>query len=115
MAQTPLQKAITTAQNAFFKTEQGKALVANTVSQYLTPEQLTSQVQQQLVSPTDIQTTFLQTLSQTSQKILDSLTGAETPTYVSGGTVAAATAPNYLLYAIIAVIVIVVIKKGKVL
>jgi hypothetical protein len=113
---TVIQKAIDQAQKAFFKTDEGKALVANTVAATLTPEAMTEKIKAEMAGPTDTQDVFLKSVQDTNKSILDALGAVDTPAYVSGGTVQAATAPNYALYAIVAlVIIVVVVSKGKIL
>ncbi len=102
---SPIQKAIDKAQAAFFKTSSGKIMFANIVQQQLTPEQLTSSVQAQLAAPVpiDVQQTLAQSYLNTNKEITEALKTSDTPVYVPGGSVQAATAPNYALYAIVAV------------
>jgi hypothetical protein len=117
MAMTPLEKAIRAAQTKFFKTDAGKDLMAQQVAAALSPEQIAADIKKQLTGPTDVQAVLSQSVQDTNKEITEALKTSDAPVYVPGGTVQAATAPNYALYAIIAVGLGLLLfrKKGKLL
>jgi hypothetical protein len=100
--------------NKAMNTKEMKASIADVVKQAITPEALkpliSYQVQTKLAGGTT-EETFLKNVQDTNSAIVDVLKGEQQPVYVTGSSQTGQAAPNYLLYALLALAAILFLRK----